>query len=220
MVTQGLILHKDPNDANYQYTIVSGNLPPFKQKDWWDNGWWGNQGQTPYCGAYSLLHLFEDGPVFQDAFNKSTPLFNPVSFYNKCKEIDGTKTEGTTIHAGAKVAKNLGLISEYRWVNSSEDAAKALLIHGPLVAGTHWYGGMEADKSGRMRVSGALNGGHAYVLNGVDLDKKVFRIKNSYGKEWGKNGHGFISFEDMDKLLNDGGTICVPFITKVKSLEL
>lgn len=220
-MTKGLILHKDPRDTQYEYKIVTGNKPPFKQKEWWSNGWWGDQGVTPYCGAYSWLHLFEDGPVFQDSIpNKSTPLFSPDLFYKKCKEIDGMSGEGTTIHAGAAIAKNLGLITEYRWITTVDDAIDALLIHGPVIAGTHWYVGMEADSAGRMRVSGASMGGHAYLINGVDMDRQTFRIKNSYGKKWGKNGHGFISFKDMQKLFDTGGSLCVPFVTKVSDLKM
>jgi hypothetical protein len=220
-MTTGLILHKDPRDSQYEYKIVTGDKPPFKQKEWWDNGWWGDQGKTPYCGAYSWLHLLEDGPVFQDNLsNKSSPMFSPETFYKKCKEIDGVSGEGTTIHAGAKIAKSLGLIREYRWIDNVEDAVIALLVHGPVIAGTHWYVGMEADSSGRMHVSGASNGGHAYIINGVDEDKQTFRIKNSYGKKWGKNGHGYISFKDMQKLFDDGGTLCVPFVEQVESLSL
>lgn len=221
MITKGLILHKDPNDTNYGYHSVTGDRPPFKQKEWWADGYWGDQGDTPYCGAYSWLHIFEDGPVFQDnLIPKRSPLFSAKQFYNKCKEIDGLDNEGTTIHTGAKIAKSLGLISEYRWADNVEDAIHALLVHGPVVAGTYWYAGMEADEKGRMSLTGASMGGHAYVINGVDVDRKTFRIKNSYGKKWGKRGHGFLSFTDMQQLFDDGGLICVPFINKVTHLDL
>jgi C1A family cysteine protease len=52
-------------------------------------------------------------------------------------------------------------------------------------------------------------GGHAYVINGIDIDKKLFRIKNSWGQRWGKNGFAFISFTDMEKLIRENGEICI-----------
>ena len=47
------------------------------------------------------------------------------------------------------------------------------------------------------------------IPNGVDIDKKMFRIKNSWGQRWGKNGFAYISFNDMNKLIKENGEICI-----------
>ena len=65
------------------------------------------------------------------------------------------------------------------------------------------------DKSGNIRLTGRFVGGHAYLINGVDLNKKVFRIKNSWGKSWGLGGHAYISFNDMTRLIRENGEICL-----------
>jgi C1A family cysteine protease len=77
---------------------------------------------------------------------------------------------------------------------------------------------MNAESDGTMRIRGRLQGGHAYVLNGVDTKKQVVRVKNSYGKTWGKQGYGYLSFESLEKLLKDGGEICVPFEKKLSKI--
>lgn len=40
---------------------------------------------------------------------------------------------------------------------------------------------------------------HYAIICGYDLKKEVFFIRNSYGKEWGNNGYGTISFSDFRK---------------------
>jgi C1A family cysteine protease len=65
------------------------------------------------------------------------------------------------------------------------------------------------DKNGVIKVGGKHSGGHAYIINGVDTKTKMFRLKNSWGKTWGKSGSAFISFSDMDKLIKQNGEICL-----------
>lgn len=218
MNVEGLVFSHDPRDADFAFSKLVTQRPPYTSKEWWPNGWWGNQGQTPHCCAFSWTHFLEDGPVVQDAIvNRPVPLITPAKFFEECKKIDGlpATSKGTTIRAGATVAKRLGLISEYRWAFTLEEAIDALLIFGPVIAGTTWYTGMTSPKNGIMSATGDNIGGHAYIINGVDTVKKQFRMKNSYGKSWGKNGFGYIPFDDMKKLLKESGPLCVPFEVKV-----
>ena len=219
----GFIFSDDPRDNDFAFAekIKGGSRPPINQKEWWSDGWWGSQGATPHCCAYSWVHILEDGPVVQDGLvGRPAPMFPPAKFFEQCKLIDGLpeNAQGTTIRAGANVAKRLGLISEYRWAKTVDEIVDALIIFGPVIAGTVWRSDMNAGPDGIMRNSGKSYGGHAYVINGVDIDKQTFRIKNSYGKKWGKNGYGFLSFKDMEDLLKEGGTICVPFEKKLTNI--
>lgn len=217
-LNSGFEFSTDPRNKNFLFSMKSVTRPPISKKNWWADGWWGNQRNTPHCGAYVWLHILEDGPVVQDTIpNRKVPLLSPEKFYNECKKIDGLgkNSEGTTILAGAQVATQLGLITEYRWAETVDDVIDALLIFGPVIAGTHWYEGMN---TGRMTLTGKREGGHAYVINGVDIEKKLFRIKNSYGKTWGDGGYGYLSFDSLDKLLKDGGEVCVPFEKKLNSI--
>jgi C1A family cysteine protease len=78
----------------------------------------------------------------------------------------------------------------------------------------------KTNSQGYVSPTGTNMGGHAYVLNGVDTVKKVFRIKNSWGKLWGQQGYAFIRFNDFEKLLSDGGTACIAFENKLTTIPL
>lgn len=218
----GRLENPDERDELFPVSAVLPEPTPFiTEKYWWDGGWWGNQGNTFHCVAYSWMHLVEDGPVVQDAITtpRSKPLFAPEKFYHECQIRDpwpGTSYNGTSVRTGAQLLKELGIIKEYRWANNSEEVAQTLLHLGPVVVGTKWTMDMAKPKAnGIIRPTGSSLGGHAYLLNGVDYSKKLFRIKNSWSRAWGRNGYAFISFEDFDSLLSMGGDACVAFENKL-----
>lgn len=43
-------------------------------------------------------------------------------------------------------------------------------------------------------------GGHAVLIVGYDLDKKLFTFKNSWGETWGDSGYGTIHFDYMSQM--------------------
>lgn len=46
-------------------------------------------------------------------------------------------------------------------------------------------------------------GGHAIVAVGYDDDKRTFKFRNSWGRDWGKNGYGFLPYKYFDAGLAD-----------------
>lgn len=220
----GRLENPDERDELFPVSAVLPEPNPFvTEKYWWDGGWWGNQGSATHCVAYSWMHWVEDGPVVQDGIaNRAKPLFTPGDFYHECQIRDpwpGTNYPGTSVRTGAKVLKELGIVNEYRWANNSEEMAQTILNLGPMVVGTKWFADMATPKpNGFIRTTGSNLGGHAYLLNGVDTNKRLFRIKNSWGREWGRDGYAFIGFDDFDKLLGMGGEACIAFENKITSV--
>ena len=44
-----------------------------------------------------------------------------------------------------------------------------------------------------------LAGGHAICIVRYDDKKKLYKFKNSWGKNWGAKGYGFLPYEYMKK---------------------
>ncbi len=52
--------------------------------------------------------------------------------------------------------------------------------------------------------------GHAMTVVGYDLPKKAFKILNSWGKAWGRDGAFWIKFEDFSKVAKAGIVLILP----------
>ena len=173
------------------------------------------------CVAYAWMHYLEDGPVIQDSLteSRSKPFYNPKQFYDLCQkndQWDGEAYDGTSVRAGAKILNHLGIVKSYRWAFTLEDVLSTVKYIGPMVVGTRWYSEMSnPTPAGILRARGTMQGGHAYVINGLDETTGLFRIKNSWGRDWGKQGYAFIPFEDFEKLLLNGGEACIAFENKM-----
>lgn len=207
----GRIFIEDIRDRNY---LIEKRLqlPSVKPKSmFWDaDEWWGDQGRTSECVGYAWAHWIEDGPIKHGG---KPPIEHPTIIYKQAQKIDewpGENYNGTSVRAGAKYLQSIGRIEQYLWTYDINVLISTVLTKGPVVVGTNWYSSMNRpDINGLIKVSGFRIGGHAYVINGVDTIKKQFRIKNSWGRSWGKQGHAFISFNDMNKLIRQNGEVCL-----------
>ena len=202
----------DDRDKNF---LISNRFPTqttkITSKYWDDNVWWGNQGNTPECVGYAWAHWIADGPITHSGIQ---PPVNPTTIYREAQKIDewpGENYRGTSVRGGAKYLKTSGKISSYLWAFDINTLINTVLNIGPVVVGTNWYHGMfyPNRRTGIIRITGRLAGGHAYVINGVDTRARIFRIKNSWGKSWGQSGRAFISFTDMARLIRERGEVCL-----------
>ena len=179
-------------------------------KYWNDNIWWGNQGNTPQCVGYAWAHWVADGPIIHTGVQ---PPVNPTLIYQQAQLVDewyGTNYDGTSVRGGVKYLQSSGKVSNYYWAFDVQTMVNTILNIGPVVVGTNWYNNMfYPNSNGVISIGGSLAGGHAYVINGVNTVTRQFRIKNSWGQSWGKQGHAFISFDDMTRLINENGEICL-----------
>lgn len=172
-----------------------------------------DQGRDGSCVGFAWAHEIAARPVCGFASDEMGRLI-----YREATRIDPwTENDagpdmsfGTSVLAGVKVAMSLGHYTGYRWAFGLEDLIMAIGYVGPVVLGIPWTTDMfKPNAEGVIRLGGGDAGGHAILANGVDLRRKMFRLHNSWGPRWGLNGECFISFEDMDTLLHQGGEACI-----------
>lgn len=94
------------------------------------------------------------------------------------------------------------VVSGYSRVRRSSAQLRGALAHGnPVVFGFLVYEGMESDSVARTGVvempsSGEeCLGGHAVVLVGYDDLARRFRVRNSWGSDWGDGGYFTLPYE-------------------------
>jgi len=137
-----------------------------------------------------------------------------MQMYRDAKVIDewpGEDYEGTSVLAGAKVAKSRGYYSNYLWADNELDMARTVSNYGPVIIGIDWYEGMmDPDSRGFLHPTGNVVGGHCVVVIGIDVENGFYTIRNSWGKSWGDNGEAKIFRADMAKLIAANGDVCKP----------
>lgn len=120
---------------------------------------------------------------------------------------DDTGSDGLSV---CKALKARGLIGSYTHCFGLADLLTALQS-GPVLVGTAWYDGMfKPGARGLVTISGAVVGGHEYVAEGVDAERREVVFANSWGDSWGEHGHFRMSFETLHRLLEEDGDATVP----------
>jgi hypothetical protein len=165
-----------------------------------------DQGATSECVSYSTNKMF----LAQRVMN--LPPMALTAFYNRCRQVDewaGEGYDGTSVNAGMKIARELGLISGWNWAFELEPVIRHVLEVGPVVMGTDWTREMfMPDRWGYVWPDGPVEGGHAWMIRGVnrqrpnpDGTKGAFRWFQSWGENWGDGGLGWMSFGTVAKLI-------------------
>ncbi len=207
----GRLAAPDANDHKYPMRRLVEVRSQRPRRYWNANGWWGDQGDNPWCVEYAWHHFVADGPVTHKP--RRAPFWEIGSVYHEAQrqdEWDGEDYDGTSVRAGAKALKDLGLIDVYTWAFDADTVTEVVLEKGPVVVGTDWTDDMfEPDSKGVIHPTGPLAGGHAYLINGVNRDTGLFRIKNNWSREWGRRGHAYIPIEEMDALIKNYGEACL-----------
>jgi hypothetical protein len=216
----GRIDAPDERDREYpMQAILPAGRPARRYRYWHHRAWRGDQGERPWCVAYAWLHWIAHGPDTSRTLGRRQagpmPYVQPEALYCRAQQLDpwpgdctsprGQQYAGTSVRAGAQALQELGFIGSYHWAWDIDTVTRALLTTGPVVVGTSWYSGMSEAAGGMLRPIGQREGGHAYILDGISLDREVVRITNSWGTGWARNGSAWIALRDLEALLQDRG---------------
>lgn len=165
-----------------------------------------DQGPIGACVGYSWKQLLlqypytrQDGP-------------DALTIYLEAQKIDewsGENYEGTSVRAGVKYLRGLGLIDAYYWASSVAEIVEHIKTLGPVVMGTNWYQGMSDLVQGSIaRIRGPVVGGHAWLIYGYSTSYQYFCALNSWGPGFGAGGTFWISEIDLARLLREDGEAC------------
>lgn len=174
-----------------------------------------DQGREGACVGYAITH---------EAAAKPKPVrgltaADAYAVYSRARELDawpGENYSGTSVLAGLKAARERGWIIEYRWAFGLDDVTLALGHAGPVVLGIAWYESMYQPRSGWLQIEGAVVGGHAILARGVNFRSRKVLLHNSWGADWGGNGTAWITFENLERLLQEDGEAAVPLVRALR----
>lgn len=181
-----------------------------------------DQGNLGSCTGNAAVGCLGTEP-FYDTVNEIMSFAEPeaIHIYSQATAIDpfpGTYPPTDTGSNGLSVAKALksdSLISGYLWATSL-NAALTALASQPVIVGTKWFNDMFTPASdGKLSVSGPLAGGHEYELDELDVENQRVWMTNSWGGNWGVEGRAYMTWDDLGKLLDDGGDVTV-FVANTK----
>lgn len=216
----------DPNDHRYGLSMVlrqlQRELAPKPRNSPYHLGPVLDQGSTNMCVGYSCRARLAAAPIMVRSG------IDPQNIYHEAQKVDewpGEDYEGTSVRAGFKVLQAKGYFKSYVWCNSMAQVEQFILGgFGTVVFGTNWYTGMfEPDSTGLIKVTGQIEGGHAYHIVWCDKVNRIAWGQQSWGDEWGAHfkgvkGKGFfqLSYDDGDRLIAEDGEVGAPVEIKLK----
>lgn len=206
----------DERSRQYPIRALLDTTKSLRSYTWRCNAWL-DQGREGACVGFAYTHDAAARPAevpgTTDALARD--------FYHQIQHVDpwngcylghdGARYDGTSVLSGAQVMQKLGFFKEYRWAFGIDDVLMTLAYRGPVILGINWYNGMYAPNAeGYITPTGQIMGGHAILARGYSHKYERVLLKNSWGRDWGRDGDCYISVEDLSRLLQEDGEACVP----------
>ena len=204
----GRHLHCDERSRNFRVPLPRGAA--IQTRTWVRTMKAFDQGDLGSCTGNGAVGVVCTEPYRQPGVRYSEALARRVySQATKDDSIVGVwppKDTGSTVLGAMKALRDLKLAKGYHWCFGLDDVLKTLATLGPVEVGVSWYEGFDKpDKGGLVKIAGAVRGGHAFELLGVDAEKKLVWAINSWGTDWGLQGRFAFSWKDLDRLLHEDG---------------
>jgi hypothetical protein len=186
-----------------------------------------DQGDLGACTGMAGLGILGHGPYWA-ALQAATELRDPthagpfplneggaLALYSANTQIDpyqGAYPPDDTGSDGLSAAKSLmaaGVVPGFEWAFGTDEALTALASF-PLLVGTLWAESMfEVNRSGLMRVEGAIVGGHEWIVDEYVPSREWVGGVSSWGQGFGVDGRFYLTVEDFARLLEHDGDVIV-----------
>lgn len=177
------------------------------------------------CVGNTAVDLLGTSPFFNLMDSQlANALRDPVSaehyaidLYSEATRIDpfpgdfppaDTGTSGLSV---AKVLVSRGLMKTYLHPFGLNPLLSALQSQ-PVMAGLPWKESMFDPKpNGTLEVTGDTVGGHEVLFDAVYMEQRMIRFPNHWTPEWGNEGFGFLTFDQVSELLAEDGDLVTPY---------
>lgn len=180
-----------------------------------------DQDGQPACVGFSCASMKETQEKIE--FEKLCK-FDGLKLYQRCKEVDGIPDQsGTYIRIALKILQNEGIVAEqddfsqkvfriasYSRVQTINEIKYGIVSSGPVVAGVAVFRNWFSPPCGIIDLPSpnlAEEGGHAILITGYDENRKWFYFCNSWGREWGREGRGLLTYRYVEKYLQDAWAV-------------
>jgi len=180
-----------------------------------------DQGQYGTCVGNGTGQFLNTNPIedkITEGMGQSAKTGGPYAraIYYEATVIDGAPDDpessgggqqGASVRSGMKALANRKRISAYALASTIPDIQAWLRSgKGPLVVGTDWMNDMfNPAASGYVTPTGAVEGGHCYLMVGDLISEGAFLFQNSWGASWGLSGRFKMKYADFQTLLNQQG---------------
>jgi hypothetical protein len=171
-----------------------------------------DQGNLGSCTGNATTGELGTEPFF-DTLPKGTTLDESfaVTVYESATRLDSYPGQykpddtGSDGLSAAKAAQKLGMANGYLHAVSLA-GLHTMIQSGPFAVGVSWHSDMDnPDSNGVVKVGGKVRGGHELCVVAYDSGSNLWKIRNSWGSSWAKDGYCFWSDDDMAKLLAEQG---------------
>lgn len=160
------------------------------------------------CGALNCAPDYAGGPVLTEA--------DALRLYSAETRLEGKPhpphDPGGSGLLVCKAARAEGMITSFTHAFGRDHALLALVLR-PVIVGVRWYSSFDAPTpAGEVRITeGATSrGGHEVLADGIDAERELVWLWNSWGTSFAKSGRFCMTFHTLDVLLGHGGDVTVP----------
>lgn len=134
--------------------------------------------------------------------NESSFAYGPENLYVKpdASVYSQAATQKVSSFSHAPVEGGVSYVSNY--------IGNMLMQGKPVLVDAYVHYGFGVDPNSFLN---PINGGHAYLVVGVDYASSTYTVQNSWGTQWANGGYGTIKFSDLPGIGPTSGPVGAPY---------